>query len=72
MSLHVESPVLTLMILYGMNLRGMVNCPQVRYNVSHTVGWCKSVPNGLCNSYMQMVMYNTGVVLKIPVQCICS
>jgi len=72
MSVPVGSTVLTVVSGYNMDLLGVGNCPQMRCNVNHTVRWSNSMPTSLWTDYMLMVMYTSGVVLKIPVECSCS
>jgi len=49
MSLPGGSPVLTLMSGSDMDILGVSNCPQMRWNFNHTVSWSNSVPTSLCN-----------------------
>jgi len=53
MSVPEGSPVLThnTDFISGceMDLLGMGNCPQMRYNVNHTMSWDNSVPMSQCN-----------------------
>ena len=72
MSLPVGSPVLTYCSGCDMDLLAVGNCPQMRCNVNNTVSWSNCVATSCATDYMQTVMYTTGVVLKIPVQCSCS
>jgi len=50
MSLPVGSRVLTLLSGCDMDLLGVVNCPQMRCNINHTVSWSNSVPTSLYNN----------------------
>jgi len=67
MSLPVGSPVLTVMSGYDTDLLGVGNCRQMRCNVNHTVAEATLSQQACAADYMQVVMYTSGVVLKIPV-----
>ena len=69
MSVPGDSHVLTHLSWCDMDLLGVGNCLQMRCNVNHTVAEATLSQQACAADYMQVVMYTSGVVLKIPGQC---